>query len=284
MTEDLTRRAVEQLSLYLDGELSPEEAVEIEALLTENAKARYVLEELRITRTLMRSLPEVKPPRNFSLTAEMAGIREKSSAYPIFRFATALAVFGFVILVGLDALASRATFGARAPAMESQMEFAAPAAELAPVDEAMKSVVEEEMSIEAPGEFADSIASDEQGFFQENAAQEGRAVAEESAPEEAEGESLSADPESSHPAATQPAPTTSDGEDLDMAAGAELDLSDSFAPQKEAPLLGREYMNSRTESPSFRVSPISGLRLLEISLGLVIIVLAGLTLFLRRRS
>lgn len=284
MTDDLSRREVEQLSQYLDGELSHKEAADIEALLMENAEARRALEEFSATRMLMRSLPEVRPPRNFSLTPEMAGIREKSKAYPILRFATALAAFGFVILVGLDVLASGATMGARAPAMEAQMDFAAPAAELAPVDEAMKSVVEEEMALEALGELADSITTDEGGFFQENAAQEGRAVVEEPAHEEAEGEVLSAEPESPLPSATQPSPFVAESEDVDMAAGGELDEAAPRAPDEEALLLGREVMDSRTEDPSFRVSPFPVVRILEISLGLVIIVLAGLTLFLRRRS
>lgn len=284
MTDDLSRREVEQLSQYLDGELSHKEAADIEALLMENAEARRALEEFSATRMLMRSLPEVRPPRNFSLTPEMAGIREKSKAYPILRFATALAAFGFVILVGLDVLASGATMGARAPAMEAQMDFAAPAAELAPVDEAMKSVVEEEMALEALGELADSITTDEGGFFQENAAQEGRAAAEEPASEDAEGEDLSAEPESPLPSATQPPPSVAEGEDVDVAAGGELDETAARAPDEEALLLGRVVMDSRTEISSFRVSPFTVVRIIEISLGLVIIVLAGLTLFLRRRS
>ena len=284
MTEDLSRREVEQLSLYLDGELSPKEAADIEAMLAENAEARRALEEFSATRMLMRSLPEVRPPRNFSLTSEMAGVREKSTAYPILRFATALAAFGFVILVGLDVLTSGVSLGSRVSALDSQMEFAAPAAELAPVDEAMKSAVEEEVALEAPGELADSITTDEQGFFQENAAQEGRAAAEEPVSEEAEGEVLSAEPESPLPQATQPLPSVVEGEDADMAAGGELDEVASRALEEDAPLLGREIMDSRSESPSFRVSPFSVMRILEISLGLVIMVLAGLTLFLRRRS
>jgi len=284
MTEDLSRREVEQLSLYLDGELSPKEAADTEALLTKNAEARRTLEEFSATRMLMRSLPEVRPPRNFGLTPEMAGIREKSTAYPIFRFATAIAAVGFVILVGLDVLVSGATLGARAPAMDAQMDLAAPAAELAPVDEAMKSVVEEEMALEALGEVADSITTGEDGYYQENAAQEGRAAAEEPAHEEAEGEALSAEPESPLPSATQPPPSVAEGEDVDMAAGDELDEAASQSPDEEAFLLGREVMDSRTEIPSFRVSLFSVVRILEISLGLVIIVLAGLTLFLRRRS
>ncbi len=238
MTEDLSRREIEQLSLYLDGELSSKEAADTEALLTENAEVRRALEEFSATRLLMRSLPDVRPPRNFSLTPEMAGVREKSTAYPILRFATALAAFGFVILVGLDVLASGASLGSRVSALDSQMEFSAPAAELAPVDEAMKSAVEEEMALEALGELADSITTDEQGFFQENAAQEGRAAAEEPVSEEAEGEALSAEPEFPLPSATQPPPSIAEGEDVDMAAGGELDEAAPQAPEEDAPLLG----------------------------------------------
>ncbi len=274
MNQDLSRREVEHLSLYLDGELSPEDAAYIQSLLAANAEARRALEELNTTRMLMGSLPEIRPPRNFYLTPEMVGIREKSAAYPLLRFATALAAVGFVILVGLDALASGALLGGRAPAMEAQMEFAAPAAQLVPLDETMKSAVED--GIEAQKELADSITSGEGGFSQENAAEEGRAAAEEAMPGEAEGEALSAEPESPLLSATQPRPPVADGEDVDESA--------SRAPEEEAPLLGRELVDSRTEISSSRVSRISVFRILEISLGLVILVLTGLTIFLRRRS
>jgi anti-sigma factor RsiW len=69
----LSRRDIEALSAYLDGELDSRERARVEILLNEDPEMREALNTLQQTRALVRSLPKVKVPRNFSLTPEMVG-------------------------------------------------------------------------------------------------------------------------------------------------------------------------------------------------------------------
>jgi negative regulator of sigma E activity len=101
MTE-LKERDLRQLSAYLDGELNPKESARLETRLKIDPQLREALRNLDGTRKLIRSLPQVRPPRNFTLTPEMAGIQQRRSLYPIFRFATVVAAVAFVVLVGAD--------------------------------------------------------------------------------------------------------------------------------------------------------------------------------------
>ena len=96
---------IELLSAYLDGQLSPSEVARLEARLSSDTGLKAALADLRSTRGLLRRLPQRRAPRNFRLTPAMAGIKPpEPRAYPIFRFATALAAFLFVASVALNAL------------------------------------------------------------------------------------------------------------------------------------------------------------------------------------
>jgi hypothetical protein len=101
MTE-LKERDLKQLSAYLDGELKPKEAARLETRLKREPKLWEMFQDLDRARKLVSSLPPVRPPRNFTLTPEMAGIRERRSLYPVFRFATVVAAVAFAVLVGAD--------------------------------------------------------------------------------------------------------------------------------------------------------------------------------------
>ena len=50
----------ELLSAYLDGELADEQRMEVEALLADDAETRALLDEIRATVELVRSLPRAK--------------------------------------------------------------------------------------------------------------------------------------------------------------------------------------------------------------------------------
>jgi len=89
----ITSRDLERLSAYLDGALSAKEASSLEARLREDPILQQALLELKETARLVASLSEVPLPRNFTLTPEMAGIRERPRVYPVMRLATALATF-----------------------------------------------------------------------------------------------------------------------------------------------------------------------------------------------
>lgn len=61
----------ETLSAYLDGELTPAENSHLEAKLQTRPELRQALEDLRRTRSILRSQPAVRAPRNFLLTPAM---------------------------------------------------------------------------------------------------------------------------------------------------------------------------------------------------------------------
>lgn len=101
----------EALSAYLDEEMTPKERARLESRLNQDQAFREALEELRQTRTVLRSQPRLRAPRNFTLNSEMAGIRPgarpAAEAYPVLRLASALATFFFVVVFVGNLVAER---------------------------------------------------------------------------------------------------------------------------------------------------------------------------------
>ncbi len=105
MNGKLSPRDYEALSAYLDGELSPKECARLKFELQSDEKIRKELSEIKKTRTMLRSQPRLRAPRNFTLTPQMAGVRShapaRPGAYPVFRLASMLAaLFLIVVMVG----------------------------------------------------------------------------------------------------------------------------------------------------------------------------------------
>jgi hypothetical protein len=75
MTKSLSRRDLETLSAFLDGQLSPRNMRKLESRLGREPDLQRALEQLRQTRRALRSAPQARAPRNFTLTPEMAGQR-----------------------------------------------------------------------------------------------------------------------------------------------------------------------------------------------------------------
>jgi anti-sigma factor RsiW len=92
----------EAISAYLDGALDPKQQAQLEARLEKDAEMRAGLREMRRTRTVLRSQPRLRAPRNFTLTPEMAGLkagrRSQPFAFPILRLASVLATIFFVVV------------------------------------------------------------------------------------------------------------------------------------------------------------------------------------------
>lgn len=61
-----TPEQLDRLTAYLDGQLSPEERAEVEALLERDPEARKLLDELRRTSELVGSLPRATAPTGFN--------------------------------------------------------------------------------------------------------------------------------------------------------------------------------------------------------------------------
>jgi hypothetical protein len=149
---ELSRRDLERLSAYLDGELSQKESTRLEARLRVEPTLRDAFKELKLTSRLVSSLPEVRPPRNFTLSPEMVGVREKRSMYPIFRFATVVAAVAFAILVGADTffLSESGMMSDMIPAAAPEVMLEEAPKEVFEAAEApVEALVEEPMAIEA---------------------------------------------------------------------------------------------------------------------------------------
>jgi anti-sigma factor RsiW len=121
----LAPRDLDALSAYADGALSPAERQAMERRLEQDPALRQALKEIRTTSALLRALPEVRPPRNFTLTPETAGVRSGWLRTPLLQLATAVATLAFVLTVGVDVFGGSvqsAAFRAAAPAQEIAME------------------------------------------------------------------------------------------------------------------------------------------------------------------
>jgi len=96
----------ELLSAYLDGMLSAEEQAALEARLDAEPALRQRLEAMRQTVALLRQLPSVPAPRNFLLTPAMVQPRPQPRplprTYPLLRWATVVAAFLWLLVVGVD--------------------------------------------------------------------------------------------------------------------------------------------------------------------------------------
>ena len=129
-------RDLELLSAYLDGQLSPSDSARLESRLTSDEGLRTALDNLRATRSLLHHLTSRRAPRNFTLTPQMAGIKPPvPRAVPVFRFATAIATFLFVIsfvVNGLISLSAPSLAAAPAPSTVGAMPPLSAAQEAAP--------------------------------------------------------------------------------------------------------------------------------------------------------
>ena len=125
-------RDVELLSSYLDGQTSPSDSTRLEARLKTDPELGRALQALRESRGLLRQLPHRRAPRNFTLTRQMVGLKPPlPRAYPVFRFATALATILFIF-----SFASNQVGQLAAPAPASISSYAAGGAPEEPLAQA----------------------------------------------------------------------------------------------------------------------------------------------------
>jgi len=140
-------RRDELLSAYLDGQMSAEERARLEAQLATDRALRAELEALRHTVALVRDLPPVPIPRNFILPQTMAARsrpvppprHRRAWTAPLLTAATAFASLLFVVVLAGDLLLLGGG-GLSAPAAEPQMEVPRVAVE--------PSLVSEEVEVE----------------------------------------------------------------------------------------------------------------------------------------
>ena len=108
MTTRISPKEWETLSAYLDGQLSTNDRVRLERLLTERPEMSVALKDLCRTRDFLRSQPSLHAPRNFTLSPQLAGIRIKergsSFAFPVLSAVSALASILLVLVFVGDML------------------------------------------------------------------------------------------------------------------------------------------------------------------------------------
>ena len=161
-------RRDELLSAYLDGELSAEERVRLEAQLATDPVLQAELDALRRTVTLVRDLPLVPISRNFILPQTMAArprpapsVRHRRVwAAPFLTVATAVVSLMFVVVLAGDLLLSGAGGLATAPVAEQVMEMEAPseARELLPAEQV---VAEAEIAVTVEVENVEKAGTEE---------------------------------------------------------------------------------------------------------------------------
>lgn len=270
----IARADIERLSAFLDGELNPGEAEQLEARLATDQDLSSALAALRATAEVVGSLPEVRLPRSFALTRDMVRPRR---TYPILQFSTAAAALGFVLVVGADLLFSEAanfssgTSSEQIPVAADQLADSAAAPAL---EEGRSEEAESELALpeaEAVGEAEDGLA---QGLFRSDDQAAGAELAEESAAAPAAG-GLPAE------GIAEPAEEEfTDESPADLEALSEADQDALKAAAEEARLAAAE-LEFTDQEPSVSLNLF---RLIEIGMAAALIILIGLTLWVRQRG
>lgn len=102
MSEQVSPKDWEELSAYLDEQLSRNEKERFETRLRKSPQLQSALNELKELRTLLKSQPVIRAPRNYSLSADTEGIRIKRRksgfVFPALSFAAAVASILFVFV------------------------------------------------------------------------------------------------------------------------------------------------------------------------------------------
>ena len=131
MTNTISNHDWEAISAFLDGELNSRERVRLEKRLQTDPELRQAAEDLSKMRSMLRSQPKIRAPRNFTLTPQMAGVPQRQARYPypFFRLASAVASLLFVMVLASDLLFGSSLYGVM---QASQRAALPPVSESAP--------------------------------------------------------------------------------------------------------------------------------------------------------
>ncbi len=270
----IARTDIERLSAYLDGELNPGEAEQLEARLATDQELSSALAALRATAEVVGSLPEIRPPRSFALTQDMVRPRR---AYPILQFSTAAAALGFVLVIGADLLfggAADLSMGASSEQLPFASDQLADSAAALALEEGKPEGTESELALpeaESVGEVEDGLA---QNLFRSDDQATGAELVEESAAAPEAG-GLPAE------GAAEPGESEFAEESLaDLEALSEADPDALKAAAEEGQLTAAE-LELPDKQPSVSLNLF---RMIEIGLAAALVILIGLTLWVRQRG
>jgi anti-sigma factor RsiW len=108
---------IEQLSSYLDGQLSPSESARMESRISSDPELASAFKDIRAARSILRRLPARKAPRNFTLTRQMVGLKPPlPRSYSFFRFSTSFATVLLMLTFAANLILPNISLGAGAPA------------------------------------------------------------------------------------------------------------------------------------------------------------------------
>jgi hypothetical protein len=120
MKNQITSREYELLSAYLDNQLGSKERAHLESRLKADTELRKELHEIEKTRLLLRSLPKLRAPRNYYLSAEVAkkpaGVHPSLRLAPAYGIVSAIATILLVLVIFGDRLITSTAPVALAPA------------------------------------------------------------------------------------------------------------------------------------------------------------------------
>lgn len=290
--DHLPRRELERLSAYLDGELRADETRKLELQLQRDPSLRDALRQLQVISQSMRALPQVKPPRSFTLSPDSVGLPQRKASYPILRFATALAAFALVALVGIDVITGNLIGAMPSRALQEAVAQAPAAEELGLADAAKSEVGEmDEAPAEAP---MDEMAAAAEMPVEEEAG-EGLAMAEPAAEQEdaVQAERNAEEPEEpGEPPAPAELPPQPEPQLVETQVSEEeplLGYSAPTLPQPDALANQVEHDEPIAVEPDQQPvarpsSPRLWIRGIEIGLAVLTLVLGALTLWARKRS
>jgi hypothetical protein len=124
MKTQLSPQDWQQLSAYLDGQLSTTEKERLETRLHTQANLRNGLEEISQTRRILRSVPRRKVPHNFILTRAMVAeqSRRRSAWFPALSFTSLVSVVLLVVVSLFSQLQSGALLAAPAAPVAMQAD------------------------------------------------------------------------------------------------------------------------------------------------------------------
>lgn len=256
-------RDIELISAYLDRQLKPKELARLEVRLKSEPDLQEMLESLRRTRLMLRSLPPRKAPRNFTLTPAMVGAKPARTFQPVFGMVSALAIILLLFVFIGDLLTLPGYVGmfpvSRAPAVSEEIsteQFAVESGEDAlvfPTEQPTESVA---LMQEAPASLKTMPTDQEEvgvlGEVPPEAAEEARMLEEAATPAQDALPAISAAP--AFDAQGTPTPTST----LDPALTSTLEVMAAptealaLAPQPESESMPAA---SGVEEPSLLASP-----------------------------
>jgi hypothetical protein len=144
---------LEQLSAYLDQQLTPEESAALEERLRHEPEFRAALDELRQTISVLRDLGPVQPPRSFTLDPSVVAPRRSGWFGRWFQISGALAAiliaFASIALLNQGGSLATAPQPAAAPVAEQATPPDSPLA-AAPTMTAQFNTAEEPLAAGAP--------------------------------------------------------------------------------------------------------------------------------------